>query len=780
MKQLLRILLAAVGILAIVAVAAVVYVTTFLDPEDFKPRLTAVVEEQTGLHLALDGPINWSFYPRIGVSVEQARTWLPEQPEDNPAFAAVDRAEVSVAFGPLLRGEIAVDGLTLDGVRLNLERDAQGQGNWEPLLERLSEQNSGAAETVLAPASAGPNADAGNLAVVLSIASVEVKNADIRFRDAQTEALWRLQQLNISGSNVNPVRAFPLKAMFTLTKHNRLDAEVLERDPDMTSEVNLETRMRLGLEEELFVLENTALSTRTHTKANEEPQQLSLKAAEIVARMGEQQLSIKEGLLEAGLRNAENWQGSLALALAFGLEGDWQAQTAQLKELQLTGPDGLRVSGHLNLAQLRDAPTYSGQITAAPFTLRPWLSRAGITLTTAGESALSDVAMTSPIKGDTEQFSLPSLSLVVDDSTFTGELSAALDGSRLAFDLAGDQLTLDHYLPGAATAKQASRGLFRKAFAQNGDSLLPQTVLGELTLEGDLSVDKLVFAGLTFDNPRLQLRGDNGVQRLTAFESGFYQGQLNATGQVDATGSVLEWLLSPTISNVQVAPLIETISADEEASPLRGRFDLSGDLTSQGNTRESLISNLNGTLAARLNDGAILDTNISQQMCELVAQLEAGEGTQRDWHPDSRFERFEATLQINNGVVASDNLLITLPGIDVQGEGEFNLTSMNFDTRANARLVDTADVACEVNPRLEQLPLPVRCEGHLGDERTEWCRFDREMFQTAVVDLLRNEAGERVNEELEERLGDSLDGLDERLGEGAAQELRDGLRGLFN
>ena len=45
MKQLLRILLAAIGILAIVAVAAVVYVTTFLDPEDFKPRLTAVVEE---------------------------------------------------------------------------------------------------------------------------------------------------------------------------------------------------------------------------------------------------------------------------------------------------------------------------------------------------------------------------------------------------------------------------------------------------------------------------------------------------------------------------------------------------------------------------------------------------------------------------------------------------------------------------------------------------------------------------------------------------------------
>ena len=779
MKQLLRILLAAVGILAIVAVAAVVYVTTFLDPEDFKPRLTAVVEEQTGLNLALEGPITWSFYPRIGVSVEQARAWLPEQAEESAAFAAIDRAEVSVAFGPLLRGEIAVDGLTLDGMRLNLERDAQGEGNWEPLLERLSEQNESTAETVLAPASAGPNADAGSLAVVLSIASVEVKNADIRFRDAQTEALWRMQQLNISGSNVNPVRPFPLKAMFTLTKHNRLDAEVLERTPDLSSEINLETRVRLGLADELFVLENMALTTRTTQGAESEPQQLSLKAAELVARMGEQQLSITEGVLEAGLRNADNWQGSLALALAFGLESDWQAQTAQLKDLQLTGPDGLKVSGHLNVEQLRDAPHYRGQLTAAPFTLRPWLARAGVTLTTAGEAALSDVAMTSPIEGDVEQLSLPSLSLVVDDSTFTGELTAALDGSRLAFDLAGDQLDLDRYLPGAATAEQASRSLLRKAFAQDSSTLVPQSLLARLSLEGDLSVDNLVLAGLTFNNPSLQLRGDDGIHRLTAFESGFYEGELSATGQVDATGSILEWALSPTINSVQVAPLIEAISEGEEPSPLRGRFNLSGGLTSQGNSREALISNLNGELTARLNDGAILNTNISQQMCKLVAQLE-GEGTLREWHTDTRFERFDATFQISNGLVESNDLLITLPGIDVQGEGELNLTSMNFNTQANARLVDTADAACEVNPRLEQLPLPVRCEGHLGGERTEWCRFDRETFQAAVVDLLRNEAGERVNEELEERLGDTLDQLDERLGEGAGKELRDGLRGLFN
>ncbi|MFI0474416.1 AsmA family protein [Halomonas sp. HMF6819] len=773
MKQLLRILLAAVGILAMVAVAAVVYVTTFLDPEDFKPRLVEVVKEQTGLNLALEGPITWSFYPRIGVSVSQARAWLPEQPVEETSFAAVDSAEVSVAFAPLLRGEIAIDGLTLDSVRLNLERDADGEGNWQPLVERLAEQNSESAETVLAPASAGPHVDAGNLSVVLNIASVEVRNADIRYRDAPNQALWRLQSLDINGSNVNPSRAFPLKAMFTLTRHNRLDAEALERAPAFTSEMSLETRVLLGLDDERVTFENFQLSTRSTTASEEEPQQLSLKAAEMIGWLGEQRFSVSDGLIETGLRHPENWQGGLAMALAFALEGDWGAQTAQLRDAELTGPDGLRLSGHLNVEQFLDAPQYQGQLNAAPFTLRPWLSRMGVSLNTASEAALSDVAMTSPIEGNLEQIALPQLSLVLDNNTFTGELAAALDGSALRFDLAGDHLDLDYYLPGPVTAQQASHGLIRRAFAQEENPLLPQAWLAALDLEGDLEVDRLELAGLTFDDTRLALRGEQGLHRLTGFESRFYDGTLEATGSIDAREPVLAWQLAPTISGVQVAPMIEAFS--EEQSPLRGRFNLQGELTTRGNTRDVLTSNLNGELDARLNDGAILQTNISQQVCELVAKLE-GEGTLRDWNPDTRFDRFDATFNVRNGVVTSDDLMVTLPGIDMQGSGELNLTSMNFLTHANARLVDTADAACNVNPRLQALALPVLCEGHLDDDKSQWCRLDRDAFQASVVSLLQDEAGAQI----EERLGETLDGLNDRLGEENVRELRNGIRSLFD
>ena len=134
---------------------------------------------------------------------------------------------------------------------------------------------------------------------------------------------------------------------------------------------------------------------------------------------------------------------------------------------------------------------------------------------------------------------------------------------------------------------------------------------------------------------------------------------------------------------------------------------------------------------------------------------------------------------MRDGVVESDDLIVTLPGIDVGGEGTLDLTSERFDLRAAARVVDTADVACEVNPRLERLPLPVRCEGSLGGGSAEWCRFDREGFSAAIGEALRDELGSRAGDEVEQRLEGALDKLEERVGEDAGRELRDALKGLF-
>ncbi|HSP57058.1 MAG TPA: AsmA family protein [Halomonas sp.] len=785
MKRILRTLLAAVGILALVMVGAVIYVTTFFDPEDLKPRLIEVVREQSGLELTLEGPLSWSFYPRLGVRVEKAEAWLPDQEiEEEVHFAAFRHAEVSLSFAPLLRGEIAIDGLTLDGLRLNLERDAQGRGNWEVLVERLSERSE-AAEGALSPASAGPNpdndTDEERLAVALNIASVQLRDGEVHFRDRQTEQEWRFNSLDISGSNVNPNGPFPLEASFKASLFDELDGDEPSREPQLQSDIAFKSRVGLGLAEERYVLEDLTLTSATRLGASDDEQQANLQSSEVVIDTAENRWQLEAAKLDASLHHPRLGDKAMPLSLSFELDADLAEQVAQFRELELTGEDGLELSGTLKVTDLFDALSYSGQMNLAPLSLRPWLDRLDRLPSMASDSALSDVALTTPYEGDLRRLELTGLTLVLDDSTFTGRLGAGFDGESLDFDLEGDSLDLDTYLPpvisNADTAQLPFLPGIERAYAQESEALVPAEWLAALDLEGKLRLAELRLMDLEFLDVELALSGGDGRQRLVDFASRFYEGELAASGELDLRESPLRWSLSPRLSRVGLEPLFEAL--DEQSPPLRGRLSMEGDLAARGNVLAELKRSLSGNLAARLEEGAILETNVSQVLCSAVATLE-GEETNREWSDDTRFDRAEASFVIRDGNVRSDDLAVTIPGIEVGGEGQLDIVSEQFDVRATARFVNTADAACEVNPRLERVPFPVRCEGNLSGDNSEWCRFDRGALQNTLAEFLRNEATQRAGEEAEQRLEGALEGLDERIGEEAGGELRDALRGLFN
>lgn len=782
MKRLLQMLLAAIGVLGVVVVAAVVYVTTFLDPEDFKPRLTEVVREHSGLELTLDGPLSWSFYPRLGVSVERAEARLPEQEADELPFLAFAHAEVSLAFAPLLRGEIAIEGLTLDGMQLRLARDEQGRGNWETLLQRLDERREGA-ESALAPASAGPSLEGSNLAVALNIASVQVRNGAAIFRDMAAGAEWVVEEISLSGTNVNPQRAFPFKSSFRMRAYPTLDWRELERSPALASDVTLEGRMRLALAERRYVMEGLRLNTVSRLAGIDNPQQVDLNGQQLILDLSQHRLQLQEGRLEAGLHHPALGERSLPLVLTLALDADLAQSTAQLRDLQLTGPDDLRLSGHLNLTGLDRAASYSGQLSLAPFSLRPWLERMGKLPQMAGDQALSDVALTSPVSGNLERLELAGLTLVLDGSTFTGRLTAGFDGRLLDFELQGDRLDLDSYLPPTEPTEQdtASSGLpgVGVAVANDPATLVPAEWLAQLRLNGALDLAQLHLSGLDFTEVALVLSGADGQQRLERFSSVFYDGELSASGALDLTRDPIHWRIRPSLSRVRLEPLLQALAADDSPAPLRGRLTLGGELETRANTWPAIKRNLNGRMEGHIDEGAVLQANVSQELCSLAALIE-GRETSRDWSPDTRFDSAEASLRIVDGVARSEDILVTIPGIELDGVGELDLASERFDLRAAARFVDGADAACTVNPRLERVPLPVRCSGELSADSSGWCRFDREAFQANLTELLRDEVSQRAGDELERRLERPLEDLEEHLGEEAGRELRDALRGLLN
>ncbi|QEA38602.1 AsmA family protein [Pistricoccus aurantiacus] len=787
MKVVLRTLLAILGILGLVVVGVVVYVTTFLDPNDLKPRLVQVVREESGLELSLDGPLSWSFYPRLGVSVTDARAYLPKQPEDDLPFAAFDKAEISLAFASLLSGDLAIQGLTLDGMRLNLLRGPRGKGNWEVLLERLDDP-----EDAMQPEPGDATGGEGNgeepgssVAVDLDIASVQVTNGTVRYRDFQQGHELRIDKFNATGTNVNPTKSFPVKSTFQLLDYDGTGKAAAGEPPSLTSDVSLNGRVKLGLDDGRYLVNDLALDAETQLATlAKQPQQLKLRIKELEADPGIQQYRLKGGDLDVGITHPALGEKPMPLSLSFDAEADLAEQEAQLQEWRLTGENSLQLSGSLSAQGPWDSPNYEGQVELASLSLRKWLERFTKLPPMADDDALKEVAFTSPFEGNLDQVMLNNLTLLIDDTTLTGQMTAGLSGNLLHFDLQGDDLDVDRYLPPAIAESSDPKTALLKLFGlapawaigAEEASLLPVDWLAVLNLDGKLSLGQFTLAGLALEDVDMALKGSDGRLALERLASRFYDGELSASGGLDLRQEPVRWRLAPVLKQVDIEALIE--SQQEQPSPLRGRLALDGEVTTQGNALSRMKRNLNGRLKMNIQDGAMLDTNISQELCTAVAMLD-GEKTQREWSNDTQFDRAQATLDIRDGVIFNDDLAISIPGIALGGKGQLDLTSSRFSYQAAARFVDTADVVCKVNPRLTKVPLPVACEGELGGDTSEWCHFDQKAFAKAVGELAKDEVTKKAKEKVEGRLGEALEGLDERLGKETPGELRDKIRGLF-
>ena len=797
MKALFRALLAIVGVLALVVVAGVIYVTTFLDPNDLKPRLVKAVKDQAGLELALNGPLDWSFYPRLGVSVEDAEAWLPEQERDQSPFASFTRAEVGVSFTPLLSGEVEVEGVFLDGLKLALERDAQGRGNWESLLEHAATAaDSGAADEALPPAkSAGvaladdttPSVQngAGSMAVNLDIASVQVTNGQIAYQDAASGLEMTLNDVALTSSNVSPDKAFPVELSFVADG----------REPELQSTVSLDGKVALDLQGGRHVLSGVSLDTTTRMPSLGDKDQSVALDIDTLTLDTDKQLYLADGAeLDATLHQAALGDKALPLKATFGAEADLAAGTANLENLLLTSGSDLRLSGALKAKDITgDALSYSGQFKLAPLSPKAWMTRVGMEAPqTAKSSALTSLAFSSPFKGDMSQVQLTNLVMALDDTTINGRLGSSFDASQITFDLDVDALNLDDYLaPAGADEKTASlgealtAGVIAPVYAADGDAeLLPVALLKTLGLQGQLDIGTLIASGLEMSKVTAKLSGQPGVQQLDSLTASLYGGSLAANARIDSRKTPLSMSFGEKLTNLDIAPFLKAL-APEQKDILRGRLTLNGDYTTSTNQIDSIKRNLNGKGNFEIRNGEVLDANISKEMCTAVATL-SGKTSSREWKANTPLERAQGSFTVTNGVISNQDLALAIPGIALDGKGQLNLPTEAFDYNVAARFIEGADdAACEVNPRLIKLRFPVQCQGNLSGEPGEWCGFDQKGFQSAAAELAKDEAkrkaGEKVSEKLDEKLDeDTRKKIDDKLGEGASDKLKGAIQGLFN
>ena len=135
----------AVGILFAGAVAALVVVVAVFDFNRLKPLITARVANFSGRQLEIGGDLNVrkSLTPSVETSdirFENAK-WAKD-----PEFVAIEKLRFRIKLLELLRGRVVMPYLKIEGLRVNLEKDAKGQANWQFTGASPAEA---AAETIL-------------------------------------------------------------------------------------------------------------------------------------------------------------------------------------------------------------------------------------------------------------------------------------------------------------------------------------------------------------------------------------------------------------------------------------------------------------------------------------------------------------------------------------------------------------------------------------------------------------------------------------------------------
>lgn len=119
-------------VLAIVTVVGgAIFLLTF-NPNSYKQKLADLVQQKYQRTLKIDGDIELSLFPRIGLSVQGLS--LSDRNSEDP-FASLESARFAVALWPLINNRLVVDHVAVTGFKAWIVRDEEGKLNFDDLLQ---------------------------------------------------------------------------------------------------------------------------------------------------------------------------------------------------------------------------------------------------------------------------------------------------------------------------------------------------------------------------------------------------------------------------------------------------------------------------------------------------------------------------------------------------------------------------------------------------------------------------------------------------------------------
>lgn len=463
------------GVISLVLILVAVVSATF-NPNDYKQQIIDLVQAKKDRTLKLDGDIKLAFWPKIGANL--GKVSLSEH-KNSAEFAAVDSVKVSLALLPLLKKQLIVDTVYIDGARANIIKYKDGSTNFDDLLNKDDKES--------------PD-------IKFDIDGINVTNSTANYSDEATGTQYNISKFNLKSGHIALAEPVDLATDFTITANQ----------PAVAATAKLKGNFLVDPETKHFVAKGLDAVIKGDVLGGKE---VNITASGDIDAKPE----TKEFLID-GLKLAASGQFSGAK-----LTVDLSAPALKAQKDEVTSQKAT-----LSLMQEKAGDTFKANLVLADIKGSPKaLQSSGITGDLSGVQGKRSIngKFSSPFKGNLESliFDLPKLagnleikdpalpnggmqgsfnlaahtdiknelansnfSLNIDETKLNGDVAvASFKKPNIKFNLNADKLNLNKLLAKSAQAPSQT--------AKSSEKPADLSALKSLLLDGKLNIGSLVY-----------------------------------------------------------------------------------------------------------------------------------------------------------------------------------------------------------------------------------------------------------------------------------------------
>jgi AsmA protein len=206
----------AVGLVALF-VGAILVLTLIVDPNSYRDEIEGAVRQATARDFRLQGNIDIAWFPWLALEAGPAELGNPDGFPTGPPLLKWNRANVGIRALPLLRRELIVDRVRLQGLEAHLRVAADGRKNWERLLDDQGEARGAATGAPSIPRNAG----------------IEIRDGALEYSDARTGRRVGISDWTLDVGAFDPGEPVALRTEFRYR-----DVPIVLREDDLTVDLD--------------------------------------------------------------------------------------------------------------------------------------------------------------------------------------------------------------------------------------------------------------------------------------------------------------------------------------------------------------------------------------------------------------------------------------------------------------------------------------------------------------------------------------------------------------